>query len=110
MRVERDTNVESGAFDAIDLGISVVFTKEANRILVEYAAQGRQGPRCMVASCSASMNSNQCCARIVCNDCLGFGVTTFSGEIILPRISLRICVECVTQVVDAMDSAGKRIR
>ena len=111
VRVDRDANEVAELLGEIDLGISVALADKMHRIPAAYASQENRAPRCMVACCAASLNSNQWCARcarLACDDCLGFGVTNierhFSGNL------SRICFECVSQVVDAMDSGDIRIR
>lgn len=114
IRIDRDTNDETQCLGNDDLGISVALSGKENRIPASYARQGHQDPRCMVSCCAVSLNSNTYCARcqrLVCDDCLSFGVSDIApggpgGNVELSRV----CFECVTQIVDAMESQDIRIR
>jgi hypothetical protein len=112
VRIDRDTNEESERLGEHDLGLSVVLAGKCDRIPIAYAAQGNQLPRCMVACCAATVKTTQWCARcarLICDDCLGFGATNIGHPLCATGLS-RICFECVSQLIDAMDSPSMRIR
>lgn len=113
VRVDRDLNDDTERFGDKDCGISVVLAKKENRIPANYARQGSDAPRCMVACCAISLSSNTWCARcarLVCDACLSFEVTSIEQ----PSHSLnevsRVCFECMTQVIDVMEAPAIRMR
>jgi len=115
VRVDRDINDDQERLSNEDLGISVVLSDKVHRIPARHASQLQQSqtPRCMVACCAAPLNSNQWCsrcARIVCDDCLSFGATDLHEMHHAPEDLRRLCFECVSQVVDAMNSDNIRVR
>jgi len=112
VRVDRDTNDESDCLGEDDLGISVALAEKRNRVPAGYVSQGSRAPRCMVACCAVALISNQWCARcarLACDDCLGFGVTSIEKNHHTPSDLSRVCFECVSQIVDAMESAPRNI-
>lgn len=113
VRIDRDTNDETERLAENDLGISVALSDKVHRIPATYGFQGARGPRCMVSCCAAELQSNQWCsrcARLVCNDCLDFGVTTiFNRPGVNDSLSL-ICFECASQVADAMETPDILVR
>lgn len=115
VQVDRDINDDQERLGNEDLGLSVVLSDKVNRIPAGYASQlqGSRTPRCMVACCAMPLNSNQWCSRcahIVCDDCLSFGATDLHEMHHAPNDLRRLCFECVSQVVDAMDSDNIRVR
>jgi hypothetical protein len=88
------------------LGVSIMLSIASQRAPLEIASSRGRVPRCMVACCAKRIEEDPqwCarCGRVVCKTCLCFKVGDISQQ---PSTLLhRICSECVSQLVDAMDS------
>jgi len=106
IEVVRDIDNDSEKLGEHDLGICVALGGRPPRIPSAYANQDQRVPRCMVGCCAIPLSSsNWCdrCQRLVCHDCLSFGVSSFQPDNTNHTLH-HVCFECVTQVVDVMDA------
>lgn len=105
--VIRDINDECEVPGENDLGIAVALGDKRYRIPPVYAKEDNRSPRCMVACCAVPLSSNtwcERCQRLVCDDCLGFSVSKIQPQLEDQSVLHRVCFECVTQIVDVMES------
>jgi hypothetical protein len=111
VRVDRNVRIESEKLCENDLGLSVSLCEQGDRIFPEYIIASSQQVRCMVACCAGPMDPEHptwCdrCGRIICQDCLNFGVTDISTP--NPKSMHAVCSECVRQTLDAIDLSDPR--
>ncbi|KAL7579566.1 hypothetical protein ACA910_007935 [Epithemia clementina (nom. ined.)] len=113
VRLDRRAIDSSVLLSTADTGLSCAVVESSMRVPREIAMANGAVLRCMVHRCAARLENGSetwCsrCARIVCGQCLAFDVTDIqspgSQEI------HKICVDCITQLVDVMESGDIYLR
>jgi len=107
VQVVRDIDNASESLGEHDLGICVALGDRSAPVYANTLYQRVR--RCMVGCCAIPLTSSTCCDRCqrpVCSDCLRFGVSSFNPQGTGEHSNTlhHVCFECVTQIVDAMDS------
>lgn len=113
VRLDRNVRSEGERLAVGDLGISVALCEKGDRISTKYITSFGLTLRCMVACCINAFHTNghsSCarCGRLVCELCLAFGVTDIKE--FNPTQIHRICSDCVTQVLGAMNPSESRMK
>ena len=105
VRLDREVD-NSSTLSTGDTGLSCALGKPSTFIPREIAMTNGI-LRCMVHRCTTRLGQDHdmwCsrCGRLVCEKCLAFGVTDIQSA---SNTTLRnICVDCITQIADVMDS------
>ena len=112
IRLDRNTVHTREKLCTDDLGFSVDLCEDMEQIVPEFLTTEMQKARCMVACCAVELEGrNRWCARcgrLACAQCLAFAVTDIQETPgITPR---RICLDCLTNVVDGLDPSDIRAR
>ena len=92
--------------------LSVAIAENGTQIPVDFITDSGRDLRCMVVCCAKRLEGESnihghlwCarCSRLVCMDCLTFQVTNVRDT--SPGNLHRVCVDCMTQLVDVMETA-----
>ena len=113
VRLDRHLHDSSQRLSSADTGLSCALAETSMRIPEVVAMRDGTVLRCMVNRCAMRLEKEHfswCarCGRIVCDECLAFDVTDFHSP--KSQTVHKICVDCVAQLVDAMETGDIHLR